>query len=172
MGFLEPSTGRAETTSKARREPRAIQFNSTRGAIILTYVPHEFTVQESLWKACPHIFPCRRPASGAILQRQQALAGKGRIRFAWRWLRERERERERWGSFGARATAHRGQGDINSCGEEVVTNRVVADEAFRCGRGTGRQLGPHGWPRSLLFFFTSPLRLLALPRHCLPAICS
>ena len=67
MGFLEPSTGRA---GRAKREPP--QFNSlTAGEESLGgakhsirhgnqtqqgFYPHEFTVQESLWKACPRTF--------------------------------------------------------------------------------------------------------------------
>jgi len=116
MGFLEPSTGRAALW---RAEGSAIQFTGEEncgGFCVHLTCPHEFTVQESLWKACPRTFSSSlpRPPSGEEgrgRQRPQFSASspsttqrppkekerEGYCCLLWTMERERERERLRKG---------------------------------------------------------------------------
>jgi hypothetical protein len=125
MGFLEPSTGRAALW---RADSSAIQFTGVRellgGVCVHPTCPHEFTVQESLWKACPrtfffhHPFPVRRGGvdtqttilrlvaidstataererEGGLLLPWREIDCERGCRMQQRWLRARCRERER-----------------------------------------------------------------------------
>lgn len=107
MGFLEPSTGRESEPGSSAMRFDSIQFTAGRGeenwwvglglglgganhSVPHTqhhhHHAHEFTVQESLWKACPRTFLPLRPSPPV---RRGTSAAKGLCVERWR---EGERE--------------------------------------------------------------------------------